>query len=499
MVGHMLRPALLAVLLLHPLPLLAADKVALVIGMGDYETIPALENPVRDAEGVADTLEAIGFDVTRVIDQGADRLRDELGAFAFRSETAEIALVYYAGHGVEVQGENFLIPVDAAVGSNRDVQRQAVSLDDLLTAVDSARAMRVVILDSCRDNPFGDALDLDALAEREATEGTRSAGGGGLAPPSPDRGTLVAFAARAGEVALDGIGEHSPFAQALMDAMDDPGLEISLMFRKVRDEVLQRTRNRQEPYTYGSLSGEPFYLAGPAGPDSEVASDDLKVAWSDLRPEQEVQLAALAEGGDTRSMVGLAYMRLNEADPRYAPEEAADWLHRAAEAGSPEAQFELGKLYEAGLGVEPDPARALELYEAAAAQDFPDAINDLGFLHYQGGLGLVRDPKVAIDLFRRAAELRHPQAMYNTAALIDDGIVPGAGPEDAGRLLYLALRAGSEDVYTLLRDKPDMFKDMTRRALQERLKANGFYGGALDADLGPGTQRGIRAAYGLSE
>lgn len=205
------------------------------------------------------------FDVTLSLDATTDQLRQLLDDFAFRSETADLALIYYAGHGVEVQGENYLIPVDANVTSNLDVQRQSVSLKQLLSAAERARKMRIVILDLCRDNPFGDSINLSQVIQADTvatTEATR--GGGGLAAANPDRGTLVAFAARDGQVALDETGENSPYAIALMEKMVIPGLEISLMFRQVRDRVLKKTGNLQEPHTYGSLTGIPFYLAGAA-------------------------------------------------------------------------------------------------------------------------------------------------------------------------------------------------------------------------------------------
>ncbi len=222
-----LRPAtlLLAVTALLWAATARAEKVALVIGMGDYTSVPKLENALNDARAIAETLETVGFKVTLSLDSPLAPLMDTIDEFAFRAETADLALVYFAGHGVEVQGENFLIPVDARVASNLDVQRQSISLDQLLAAVEGAREMRVVILDACRDNPFGDSIDLDLAAEGDAdTDGsTRSAGRVGLAPANPEQGTIVAFAARGGQVALDGAGENSPFATALMEKMTEPG------------------------------------------------------------------------------------------------------------------------------------------------------------------------------------------------------------------------------------------------------------------------------------
>ncbi|MDO6587949.1 caspase family protein [Salipiger sp. 1_MG-2023] len=471
----------------------ASERIALVMGVAQYAAIPQLANTVNDAHGIAATLSGIGFDVTELTDPTGTQMATALRDFAFQAETADLALIYFAGHGVEFQGENYLIPADAKVASNREVADQALSLNDFLQAVDRARKMRIVILDSCRDNPFGDLVAPDSAstsAESVAGGGTRSLGG--MAQPTPDRGTLVAFAAKDGAVALDGTGANSPFAAALMDRLKQPGLEISLMFRQVRDQVLQATGNRQEPHTYGSLSGIPFYLAG----GDQLAADPV-LAWSSLRPDDEAQLAMLADGGDTRSLLGLAYMRLNPSDARFDPGKAAEYLTRAAEGGSPEAQFELARQYETGKGVAQDPARALELYQAAARQDYPDALNEMGFFQYQGMLGLPADPAKAMIYFERAADLRHPQAMFNFAALIDDGLIGGKGPDAAAAYLYDALRAGSTEVLKVLTEHPDQFKPETRRALQARLQENAFYQGALDGDFGPGTQRGLRAAYGI--
>jgi uncharacterized protein len=475
----------------------AADRVALVIGIGSYRHVTPLKNAVNDAVAIAHTLKSIGFDVTELTDAPRADLARALGDFTFRAETADLALIYFAGHGVEVQGENFLIPVDADVRSNQDIQRQSVSLKDFLAAVDSARKMRVVILDSCRDNPFPDSLRFEASVE---AEGARVVGrGGGLAAPSPDRGTLVAYAARDGQVALDGQGDHSPFAIALSEKLAVPGLEISLMFRQVRDEVLARTDNLQEPHIYGSLPGVPYYLAGPAELRDGIAVADKTLAWSQLRPEQADQLQALATSGDARAMLGLAMIMLNPASQRYAPDAAGALLARSAAAESPEAQYELAKLYEKGIGVPENLDRALELYQAASSKDFPDAVNDIGYYYYTGGLGLPIDQNEALKYFLRAADLKQPEALLNVASFIDKGFIAGRGPDDAAAYLYQSLRAGSHDALDALSTQPEYFGSETWRALQVRLSSNGFYNGAADGVFGPGTVRALRAAFGLLE
>jgi hypothetical protein len=494
-----MRIFLLVFLLVMTGPATAADRIALLIGISDYRSIPPLKNTVNDATDLSATLKGVGFDVTTLINVSGQELRAALDRFSFKAEAADLALIYFAGHGVEVQGENFLIPVDADVQSNKDIQQQAVSLRDFLHSVDKARTMRVVILDSCRDNPFGDVIDLSKPVEAgDTSRSTR--GAGGLAPPSPDRGTLVAFAARDGNVALDGEGDNSPFAQALIDKMARPDLEISLMFRAIRDDVLNRTGNRQEPHTYGSLTGTPFYLASAGQRDQALAlgMQGRIDAWSQVRPDLMKQYELLAnEQNDTRSMIALAMMRLHPESPRYDPETARDYLQKAADLGDPEAMYELGRLFETGIGVAQDDAKALTNYQSAARQNYGPALSDMGFFQIEGMLGLAPDVDKGIQFFRRGAEQRNAPAMFNYASLIDDGFVSGKTYEDAATYFYQALRAGNPEVLTALTLHHDTLEPQTRRALQAKLKENAFYAGTIDGDFGPGTQRSLRAAYGL--
>ena len=498
----MIRSAVLAlILLLTPLAALA-ERVALVIGMSAYQNVAPLKNTINDADRIAAKLQEVGFNVTLAVDKTQGELLDIMDTFSFQAETADLALVYYAGHGVEVQGINYLVPVDAKVAKADDITRVGISLNKVLQTVDSARKMRVVILDSCRNNPFVGIAGFGATGDTSLSGNTAdpNAPAAGLAPVNPELGTLVAYAAKAGQVALDGLGGNSPYATALIDAFGRPDVEIGLMFRQVRDEVLAATGNLQEPYQYGSLSGTPFYLAGTTAGTIDIAAEaDPKVAWANIKPDQEQQMRAMAEAGDNRAMLGLAYIRLNPDQDSYNPEEAVLYLTRAAEAGAADAQYELAKLYEKGLGVAADPARALALYQLAADQDFPDAVNDMGFIYYQGGLGLAADPAQALALFARAADLRQPEAMFNYASLIDEGQVAGRGPEDVAKYLYQALRAGSDPVLNQLSTRPEMFKAPARKALQKLLRENSFYSGPLDGDFGKSSQAAIRKAYGLPD
>ncbi len=226
-------------------------RVALVIGNSAYANAPRLRNPESDARAVADVLRQVGFaSVTLKLDLGRDALIDALRAFSDEASTADWAIVYFAGHGLEIDGRNYLIPVDARLQRDSHVRFEALELDDFLGAMGGAKTLRLAILDACRNNPF---------ANRMQVASTRSLGRG-LGRVEPGAGTLVAYAARHGQLAQDGDGANSPYATALLKHLRSENLELGLMFRQVRDTVVQLTGQAQEPFTYGSLSGEPLYF-----------------------------------------------------------------------------------------------------------------------------------------------------------------------------------------------------------------------------------------------
>lgn len=473
----------------------ASDRVALVVGMSGYETVPKLKNTINDARALAGTLEGMGFAVDVLMDATKEETLQELQDFAFRAETADIALIYYAGHGVSVQGTTFLIPVDARVQAAKDIVTASVTMDQMLASVDGARKMSILILDSCRDNPFPDVID---LRDPEVAKGLTT-GKGGLAAPAPERGTLVAFAARDGEVAMDGDGENSPFNVALRENMVLPDLEIGLMFRQVRDDVLAATGNVQEPATYGSLPGEPFFLAGGAAGGAEPGVDDLAAAWSKIVEEDQANLQRLADAGDSRSIVGLALAKLDRQRADYDPSGAVALLEKAVAAGDADAKYRLAKVLEGGFGVAADPARAVELYGQAAEAGIAAAVNDMGYFAFTGELGVPKDRDRALALFRQAADLGHTEAMFNLASFAANGKAPGLGAKDAADLLYRALRGGSELALDGLLNNADKFPRETWAELQAILAEKGLYDGAVDGSFGPGTRRAVLAAYGIFE
>ena len=242
-------------------------RAALIIGNSAYKSVAALDNPRRDAQKVAATLRAVGFDdVTIAVDVSRDKMIEALRIFAAAADKADWAVVYYAGHGIEVNGVNYLIPVDAKLASDRDVLFEAMPLDQVMAAIDGARKLKLVVLDACRDNPFANvAASAPPAAVVVAAEGTRSTRtrslGKGLGELKVQGASLVVYAAKHGHTALDGEGENSPFAVAVVQRIATPGVEINKLFRLVRDDVMEATAGRQEPYTYGSLPGrEDFFF-----------------------------------------------------------------------------------------------------------------------------------------------------------------------------------------------------------------------------------------------
>jgi len=231
----------------------AERRVALVIGNSGYKRVPALRNPANDAKALVAALRSVGFsEVHELIDADLTQLGTALKAFGDLAAGADWAVIYFAGHGIEVGGTNYLIPVDAALEQQSHIEDETVPLSRLLAKVAGASKMQLVILDACRNNPF--------VPRMRGTAKQVRAIGRGLASIEPEGAVLVAYAARDGTMALDGESENSPYLAALVKHLPEPGLEISLLFRKVRDEVLGKTARQQEPYTYGSLPAQPFYF-----------------------------------------------------------------------------------------------------------------------------------------------------------------------------------------------------------------------------------------------
>lgn len=249
----------------------AGKRVALVLGISAYQHVAKLPNPSNDAGAMADLLRKSGFDVVETKrDVGIADLRRAVGDFSDKAQDADIAVVFFAGHGIEVDGTNYLVPADARLARDFDIEDEALSLDRLLKAIEPAKRLRLVMLDACRDNPFAKTM--------KRTVASRSVGRG-LAKVEPVvSDTLIAFAAKAGSVALDGDSSNSPFTTALLEHIATPGVDLRIAFGRVRDSVLSSTSRKQEPYVYGSLGGNTVAIVDANAATAKAPSADSKPA-----------------------------------------------------------------------------------------------------------------------------------------------------------------------------------------------------------------------------
>jgi uncharacterized caspase-like protein len=249
--------------------MLREKRVALVIGNSAYANASLLKNPANDARDIAAALDRLGFSgiginsstdltVTNTplapfFDLTYERLRRALAAFARATEETDLAILYYAGHGIEVGGRNYLIPIDARLEHVKDVGWETAALDDLMIGIEEGDGLRLIILDACRDNPFRSRM----ISTRSLSRGLAS-----IEPPGND--ILVAYSSEHGRLALDGTSNNSPYATALLAYLERPGLEVGELFREVRDHVKEITKSRQKPHTYGQLGRRKYYLVTPA-------------------------------------------------------------------------------------------------------------------------------------------------------------------------------------------------------------------------------------------
>lgn len=364
-------------------PAFAEKHVALVIGNSAYQRVTPLSNPARDADATAEMFRSARFSVVEFRrDLGVNDMRRALRDFSDEVRDADVAIVYYAGHGMEIDGINYLIPVDATLERDIDAFDEAIPLDRVLTVIEPAKQLRLVILDACRDNPFSKIMK-HTVASRAV--------GRGLAKVEPaSANTLIAFAAKAGSTATDGDDKNSPFTAALLKYLPRPGLDLRKAFGFVRDDVLKATHNRQEPFIYGSLGGEDVALV-PSPPQPLVdlytaAKDDYELAlqinvvsawdsfirrypsgfYSDLAKAQRDKLIAAKAAAAEEARLGAEKRLLEQAQA--AETERAEVAAQAKAAQEASIAAEKARAEEAARA-----AREREAYEKQSALENADA------------------------------------------------------------------------------------------------------------------------------
>jgi hypothetical protein len=430
-----------------------ADKrVALVIGNSAYRTAPALPNPDADAKLMSDTLLSLGF---FVVGGGAQLDLDKAGfdnalrEFGPALTGADVALFYYAGHGVETHGLNYLVPVDAHPLDEGDVFEQGVGTAGILDLMQKSGArVNLVLLDACRDNPFrGHGVNSKT---------------GGLAQMQAPPGTLISFATQPRSVSLDGIDGHSPYTRALAQTMREPGYGLFKTFNEVGLAVEKATGGSQLPWVSSSPISGNFYFAGkpaaqvarqaPDGPETPAPTppvQEARLSPSDdaLRRDLITDCDRLAgmpyDTGHAPSLPGVEVDRMNitaaaaacadaiaqypdvvrftfeagrVATARKDYAEARRLSEKAAAAGYPMAMNNIGAMYEGGDGVPRNYTEAVKWYGKAVAAGEPVAMIDLGY-QYEHGHGVKQDLAEARRLYEAAAKAGVPDGMNNLGLL----------------------------------------------------------------------------------
>lgn len=444
----------------------ATKRVALVVGNSSYQNAPLLPNPANDAAAITATLKSAGFDVVDSrLNLAATDMRRALREFADQARDADIALVYYAGHGIEIDGTNYLIPTDARLERDTDIYDEAFSLDRVLLAIEPARQLRVVIVDACRNNPFADSMKR-TVASRSISRG--------LARVEPTvSNTLIAFAAKAGLTALDGNSKNSPYASALVKYIAKPGLDLRRAFGFVRDDVLQATGNRQEPYVYGSLGGEDVALVPAAkaeeptqaaNPQSEIRRDYELALQLRNKPALNAFLSQHPDG----YYANLAKLQLNQLE--------AEEARVAATAKAQQAEQEQARLMSQG-------AQRVDREKAAA---------DLKAAE-EARVAAEKAKQAALEQATEAERKRTSSDSTIVAGLSENKPAVGSTIAD-GPAAAMSAEANSTTRLAALSAEPrptDIAKADIARSVQGELSRVGCFTGAVDGQWNAASQRSL--------
>lgn len=308
-----MMPALALCFVVAGMSAAEAKKMALVVGNSDYTTVAPLRNATRDARDIAESLKRLGFDVTLLTDIGAASFWDKVESFSDEADSAESIVFFYSGHAFQMNGANYLVPVDAKLSSREVIQKETWNLDGIIARLQDRKRQTLIFLDACRNDPLP-----------QSVRGT-GASADGLARLQTGVGTFVAFATEPGAVTFDGAGDapNSPFTTALLEHIETPGISISDLMIEVRNEVEERTLRRQTPWDQSSLR-EQFYFNPVAESKQELSEADYELL-AQLAPDDRKKFLDLLRAS------GFSESSLQDADT--AIEVASLGLEMAADAG----------------------------------------------------------------------------------------------------------------------------------------------------------------------
>jgi TPR repeat protein len=434
-------------------------KFALVIGNGHYKSSP-LKNPVNDARAMAATLQSFGFEVVLQENASYKDMRRAIIEFGNRLRDGGVGVFYYAGHGLQVSGHNYMVPVDAVIQGDSEVAVEAVDVDYVLSRMETARnRLNIVILDACRDDPYSRSFrsEVHGLASIDAPEGT-----------------LIAYATAPGKVAkdADGDGPNGLYTSELLKAMRVPGLKIEDIFKQVRKFVSQKTKGQQVPWEASSLTGDFSFAVPPSassaasrverpmtprpetreeaprvvGSEASNASDELERAKQYMRSSNPgaalplLREAVRKNSAEAMGLLGNLYA-YGSGVPRDQAE-AVRWYLKASEGGSITAMREVGFMYQNGSGVTKDYAEALRWYRKSAGAGNAVAMNDIGLM-YLNGWGVTKDEAEALRWFRKSADAGNEIAMRNVGLSYHHGWGAAKDEAEAARWFRKGAEAGN--------------------------------------------------------
>jgi TPR repeat protein len=361
-------------------------RVALVIGNSDYKVGP-LRNPAHDAEDVSDVLRTLGFAVQTKVNANQREMEKAVDKFVQEIQHGDVALFYFSGHGVQIKGENYLVPIGDAINSETDVRYKTVPIGSVLGKMEeSGNRANIVILDACRNNPFKGLFRSPSM---------------GLSKMDAPKGTFIAYATSPDSVAADGRERNSPYTKHLVEALQVKDIPIEQAFKLVARAVNKETGGQQTPWISSSLLDD-FYCAPSSTARPQMASlppstspEGVSAPWSEYRKRAERLGALDATKGDAGT--------LEELNRMYRDPEAVKWFRQAAQEGDALAQWWVGRMFELGLEVPKDYQEAVEWYRKAADQGNAIAQYEMGWMYHRGR-GVARDLEEALKWHRNAAD-----------------------------------------------------------------------------------------------
>jgi uncharacterized protein len=462
----------------------ANPRVALVVGSSDYRHASAIPRAVKDASDIAVAFERLGFTTIKVFNPSFDEFRQGIRNFNELTRAADIAVVFFSGYGMQFRGENWLLPIDADLRTESDILNEAVSLNVLMHSAGRASDLGMVILDASRNT----SSVLQSRGDGATRAVTR-----GLARVEPaQRNIVVAYAAKDGTAVEDEGRTTSPYAAALLRYLEFPSLDVNLMFRKIRDDVMAQTKRSQQPFVYGSLPPKPIYLKAPSletagqSKDTAAPADDAdEIVWHSIKESPDPRLfAQFLERFPASPNAENARSRLAKLEARPAPDvkpavnvsrrlDRVDEVHQCDRLAASPLEKDLSKkvtgvelnridvaaagpaceeamrshpetarfAFEAGRValVRHDFASAIQLYEKASSLGSAIAMYDLGRIYAEGKI-VAPDYEKARRWYEKAAGLNLPYAIADLAVLYENG---QGGPSDVAAALSLYRKAAA--------------------------------------------------------